>query len=82
MLKDAAVVFLIDSSDNVDSNNFKRQREFVISLAKAFKIPDNGARASVITYGIGARSSVQFKDSADFDDFLDSMIRTSRIRGR
>ena len=82
LLKDAAVVFLIDSSENVDSNNFKRQKEFVISLAKAFKIPDNGVRASLITYGREARSSVQLKDSVNFNDFLDSMIKTGRIQGR
>lgn len=81
MSKDAAVVFLIDSSEDVESNDFKRQREFVISLAKAFKISENGVRGSVITYGKYARPSAQFKDSADFDEFLKATIRTSRIKG-
>ena len=80
--KNAAVVFLIDSSINVEKNDFKRQREFVISLAKAFKIPENGARASVITYGRFARPSVQFKDSADFARFKNSMLKTSIIGGK
>ena len=79
--KDAAVVFLVDSSEKVDSNDFKRQREFVISLAKAFKISENGVRGSVISYGNYSRPSVQFKDSADFDEFVEATIRTSRIKG-
>lgn len=80
--RNAAVVFLIDSSfDSVDKDNFKRQREFIISLAKSFKIPENGARVSVITYGRHARSIVQFKDSGDFKSFLYGMMRSSRMQG-
>lgn len=79
--KDTAVVFLLDSSDDVDTNDFKRQREFVISLAKAFKVSENGVRASVIAYGKDSRPSVQFKDSADFDEFLKATVRTSRFNG-
>lgn len=82
MGQNAAVVFLIDSSDDVDKNDFKRQRYFVISLAKAFKIGQNGAHASVITYGKFARPSVQLKDSEDFDSFEDAVLRTSIIAGR
>lgn len=80
--KDAAVVFLVDSSENVESNDFKRQREFVISLVKAFKIPENGVRASVITYGKEARPSVQLKDSDNFDRFQDSTVKMHRIQGK
>ena len=79
--KDTGVVFLLDSSVEVETNDFKRQREFVISLAKAFKVSENGVRASVITYGDYSRPSVQFKDSTDFDEFLKAIMRTSRIRG-
>lgn len=81
MIKDTGVVFLLDSSEEVETNDFKRQREFVISLAKAFKVSENGIRASVITYGKHSRPSVQFKDSTDFDEFLEAIMRTSQIRG-
>ena len=81
MSKDTGVVFLVDSSEEVETNDFKRQREFVISLAEAFKVSENGIRASVITYGKYSRPSVQFKDSTDFDEFLEAIIRTSQIRG-
>ena len=53
----------------------------MISLAKAFKVSENGVRASVITYGKHSRPSVQFKDSTDFDDFLEATMRTSQIKG-
>ncbi|XP_068690493.1 collagen alpha-3(VI) chain-like [Montipora foliosa] len=81
--RNAAVVFLIDSTfDRVDKNDFKRQRAFVISLAKAFKIPNNGARVSVVTYGKDARPIVQFKDSGNFDSFLYAMMSgSSRMQG-
>ena len=77
------MVFLIDSTfESVDKNDFKRQREFVISLAKSFKIPNNGARVSVVTYGKDARPIVQFKDSGDFDSFLYAMMSgSSRMQG-
>lgn len=81
LTKDTGVVFLLDSSEEVETNDFKRQREFVISLAKAFKVSENGVRASVITYGRHSRPSVQFKDSTDFDEFLEATMRTSQIRG-
>lgn len=71
----------MDSSEDVVSNDFKRQREFVISLAEAFKIPQNGVRASVVTYGKYSRPSVQLKDSTNFQKFVDATIRTSRIKG-
>ena len=79
--KDTGVIFLVDSSEEVETNDFKRQREFVISLAKAFKVSENGVRASVITYGKYSRPSVQFKDTTDFDKFLRATMRTSQIRG-
>lgn len=79
--KDTGVIFLLDSSEEVERNDFKRQREFVISLAKAFKVSENGVRASVITYGKYSRPSVQFKDTTDFDKFLRATMRTSQIRG-
>lgn len=82
MSKDAAIVFLVDTSEEVETMDFKRQREFVISLAKAFEISEEGVRASVITYGKYSRPTVQFKDSSDVDKFINAMIRTSQIKGR
>ena len=72
----------MDSSEEVESNDFKRQREFVISLAKAFKVSERGVRASVVTYGNFSRPTVQFKDSTDVNNFINAMIRTSQIKGK
>ena len=81
LTNDTGVIFLLDTSEDVETNDFKRQREFVISLAKAFNVSENGVRASVITYGKYSRPSVQFKDTTVFDDFLKATMRASQIRG-
>ena len=77
----ADVVFAIDTSDDVEMNDFKRQREFVSSLAKSFKISKYGARASVLTYGKLAYPFMRFNDFEDMDNFLFKMDRIREVNG-
>ena len=74
------VVFLLDGAGNITREDFKRQQEFVKSLAKSFKISTSGPRAGIVVYGQRAYPMVRPSDYTSLEDFL-SVVRRARVVG-
>lgn len=64
----ADLVFLLDSSNDVSTKVFKRQKEFIKSIVGKFQIAANKSRAAVVRYSSAASSVIKFNT---FNNLLD-----------
>ncbi|XP_065672703.1 uncharacterized protein LOC105845300 isoform X5 [Hydra vulgaris] len=62
------VGFIIDSSGSLQ-NHYHQEIEFLKSLAKTFKISNNGAHAGVVTFSSRAELSIKLNQYFDEDQF-------------
>lgn len=56
----ADIVFLIDSSSAVSREDYKKEKEFVVSLAKKLNFGSGKTRVAVILYSDYARQAIRF----------------------
>ena len=75
------VIFLMDGSGDIGLVNFKRQQQFVKSLAKSFKISVSGPRAGIVAFGRFAYPMIRLTDYSSQADFLDKVDNTRLING-
>lgn len=64
----ADLIFLLDSSNDVTTELFKQQKEFIKSIVGKFQIAANKSRVAVVRYSSTASSVIKFNT---FDDLLD-----------
>lgn len=62
------LIFLLDSSNDVTTELFKQQKEFIKSIVGKFQIAANKSRVAVVRYSSTASSVIKFNT---FDDLLD-----------
>ena len=64
----ADLIFLLDSSNDVTTEVFKQQKEFIKSIVGKFQIAANKSRAAVVRYSSTASSVIKFNT---FNSLLD-----------
>lgn len=64
----ADLIFLLDSSNDVTTELFKQQKEFIKSIVGKFQIAANKSRVAVVRYSSTTSSVIKFNT---FDDLLD-----------
>ncbi|KAK3745599.1 hypothetical protein QZH41_005840 [Actinostola sp. cb2023] len=74
------VVFLIDSSKTVGESNYRRLKEFVITLAKSFKPTQNGPRIGTVVFSRNAYTVNNLPDFTDHHDFTERLVRAGFLR--
>jgi hypothetical protein len=62
------VGFILDSSGSL-RNDYQREKDFLISLAAAFGVTQDNARASVVTFSYFSDLSIKFNDYSDIISF-------------
>lgn len=62
------LIFLLDSSNDVTTELFKQQKEFIKSIVGKFQIAANKSRVAVVRYSSTTSSVIKFNT---FDDLLD-----------
>ena len=75
--KEADVLFVVDSSFSVPRDDYKKEQEFVKTMARSLNIPNGKTRIGYITYGSTALVSFtldRYTDLRDFDDKVDKAI--------
>lgn len=71
------IVFVVDSSSTVNRPNYKKERDFVKSLARALNVADGKSRASVITYGRNTRVETKFDEyrtASEFEQIVEDAL--------
>lgn len=77
----ADIVFLIDSSSGVSLENYKKEKDFVASLAKLLNFGSGKTRVAVILYSDYARQAIRF-DVVNNPELLQSVLDgLSLLRG-
>ena len=72
----ADVTFLLDSSDNVGKENFKKQLNFVKDVTNNFQVGASKVQVSAVTYGTGATNQFylnQYRDKIALQNAIDSI---------
>lgn len=69
----ADIVFLIDSSSGVSQADYKKEKDFVASLAKSLNFGSGKTRVAVILYSDYARQAIRF-DVVSNPEFLQSVL--------
>lgn len=75
------VVFVIDSSSTVVSQDFERQKQFVKSFARQFGISRDRSRGALVTYGRYANLDFRFDGYENLDDFDAAVDRAESVGG-
>lgn len=78
---EAEVLFVIDSSYEVDQGDYKRQKEFIKSLLRGLDMSTESSRAALITYGDHSSIASRFIGLQSLDDFDKSVDNASYIGG-
>jgi uncharacterized protein YegL len=71
------IVFVVDSSSTVDRTNYKKERDFVKSLARALNVARGKSRASMITYGRNSRIETKFdgyRTTSEFEQIVEDAL--------
>ena len=67
------VVFLVDSSTTVGQNDFKKETDFVKTMARLLNVKPNISRAAVISYGTNSTLVTRFTSYNSVDEFENSV---------
>lgn len=59
------VIFLIDSSWQVNRRNFKLEKDFVKHMARLLNVQRGESRAAMVTYGVNPRTVFRYGDHVD-----------------
>lgn len=71
------MLFVVDSSSSVPRDDYKKEQEFVKTMARSLNIPNRKLRVGYITYGSIARVSFtlgRYTHLTDFDDKVDKAV--------
>ena len=65
------VAFLVDTSEGVSNVNFQREKNFIKTLVRSFKISSELSRVSIISYGNETDLTVNFSDQQSTDNLVE-----------
>lgn len=77
----ADVVFLLDTSDGVNSLNFEKEKAFVKLLAKRLNVSPGKSRAALIAFGSSSTLAIRFDSYNSFQAFETLVDRVSSVGG-
>ena len=81
-LKDEYIVFLLDSSSAVQQEQFKKEKEFIKTLAEYLHVGTaDKTKAAVINYGSLPVTGVKFDDYSTLQGFKSGIDKMSPIQG-
>lgn len=77
---DVDILFLMDSSETVSVESYRKEKSFVKSMAKYFNVSPRKSRAALLTYGSSVSvlypfGNVKFNDSVDVARFINGVRR-------
>ena len=75
----ADVIFLMDSSQTVSSEAYRKEKSFVKTIAKHLNVSPGKSRAAIVTYGSSASVVYSFGNTR-FDDSVDRARFVSGVR--
>lgn len=78
----ADVLFIMDSSAEVSRGDYKKEKDFVESLASYLRLSPGGTRAAVLTYGFTARLVANYDSYDTLPPFKNAVDRASYISGK
>ena len=77
----ADVVFVLDSSSDVPFAEYKKEKDFVKSLAKGLNVSLGNSREALVAYGNRAAEVIGFDDEQSLSDFETAVDNTPYING-
>ena len=77
----ADIVFLLDSSDNIDAKSFEKQKSLVIHIARSFGISQNTSRAALVLYSDTASVHFGFEESSSTTKFVAAVHKMPHQKG-
>lgn len=77
----ADVVFLLDTSDGVNSLDFKKEKAFVKLLAKRLNVSPGKSQAALIAFGSSSTLAINFNSYNSFQEFETLVDRVSSVGG-
>ena len=75
------VVFLVDSSSQVSSDDFSKEKQFVKTLASDLGVPSELSRTAVVLYDSLMRTPIRFETVKDFLTFSQTIDSQRQIGG-
>ena len=75
------VVFLVDSSSQLSSDDFSKEKQFVKTLARDLGVPSETSRTAVVMYDSLMRTPVRFETVKDFLTFTQTLDSQQQIGG-
>ena len=63
------IIFILDASSSVTTTNFTKQKKFIKSMVKVFRISSAGPRVSVIVYSSDSYWIFSFNEFSSREDF-------------
>ena len=75
------MVFLLDTSDGVNSFDFKKEKAFVKLLAKRLNVSPGKSQAALIAFGSSSTLAINFNSYNSFQEFETLVDRVSSVGG-
>ncbi|XP_048579524.1 collagen alpha-3(VI) chain isoform X2 [Nematostella vectensis] len=75
------VVFLIDSSRHVGTDDYKREKQLVSSLSSSFHQSRNGPRVGLLIFGDRAYTLLSLDEYTDKTEFNKRLVNTPKLGG-
>ena len=76
------IAFVVDSSDDVNAEDFEKQKALLISIARKIGIMTNYTRGALVPYGDTASVYFRFEDSSSTASFENAVAKMPRKKGR
>ena len=76
------IAFVVDSSDNVNAEEYEKQKALVISIARKIGISKNYTRGALVPYGDSASVYFRFEDSMSIASFENAVVKMPHKKGR
>jgi len=78
----ADLLFLVDSSRSITQEEFQKEKQFVINLAKSFKVSPDYTRAGAIVYSNTAQLSIPLGKHSTIAHFTSAVNSLPYMGGR
>ena len=78
----ADVLFIMDSSRDVSRADYKKQKDFLVSLVKYLRLSPDETRAALLTYGYTATLVANYDSYDNSSLFANAVRRASYIGGK
>ena len=76
------VIFLVDSSSPLSTENFSKEKQFINALANVLGVPSETSRAAVILYDVFPRTAIGLDSARDYATFVRAVDSLTQLQGR